>query len=187
MTFDYKVADISLAEAGRHQIRLAEHEMPGLMALRAEYGESQPLAGARIAGSLHMTVQTAVLIETLTSLGITTPLVLASNDSSRELYLPVPANVPLADASLKLDARYLRADGGRTTMVLAVDTYPVAARAMTADQGDASLALGIDGARVRVAHLAHVCDEAVAAFGHSLDELLLVLLPQRLSQHVNVL
>ncbi len=65
----YKVRDLSLAEAGRHQIRLAEHEMPGLMALRAEYGESQPLAGARIAGSLHMTVQTAVLIETLTALG----------------------------------------------------------------------------------------------------------------------
>ncbi len=65
----YKVRDLSLAEAGRHQIRLAEHEMPGLMALRAEYGESQPLAGARIAGSIHMTVQTAVLIETLTALG----------------------------------------------------------------------------------------------------------------------
>ncbi|WP_286219477.1 adenosylhomocysteinase [Paraoerskovia sediminicola] len=61
--------DLSLAEAGRHQIRLAEHEMPGLMALRAEYGDAQPLAGARIAGSLHMTVQTAVLIETLTALG----------------------------------------------------------------------------------------------------------------------
>ena len=66
---DYRVADLSLAEAGRHQIRLAEHEMPGLMALRAEYGESQPLRGARIAGSLHMTVQTAVLIETLVALG----------------------------------------------------------------------------------------------------------------------
>ncbi|WP_066465065.1 adenosylhomocysteinase [Sanguibacter suarezii] len=65
----YKVRDLSLAEAGRHQIRLAEHEMPGLMALRAEYGEAQPLAGARIAGSIHMTVQTAVLIETLTALG----------------------------------------------------------------------------------------------------------------------
>ena len=65
----FKVADLSLAEAGRHQIRLAEHEMPGLMALRAEYGPSQPLAGARIAGSLHMTVQTAVLIETLVALG----------------------------------------------------------------------------------------------------------------------
>jgi adenosylhomocysteinase len=66
---DYKVADLSLAPAGRHEIRLAEHEMPGLMALRAEYGESKPLAGARITGSLHMTVQTAVLIETLVALG----------------------------------------------------------------------------------------------------------------------
>jgi adenosylhomocysteinase len=69
MTLDYKVADISLAEAGRHQIRLAEHEMPGLISLRKEFGPSQPLKGARIAGSLHMTVQTAVLIETLTALG----------------------------------------------------------------------------------------------------------------------
>jgi adenosylhomocysteinase len=66
---DYKVRDLTLAEAGRHQIRLAEHEMPGLMALRAEYADAQPLAGARIAGSLHMTVQTAVLIETLVALG----------------------------------------------------------------------------------------------------------------------
>jgi adenosylhomocysteinase len=65
----YKVADLSLAEAGRHQLRLAENEMPGLMALREEFGPTQPLAGARIAGSLHMTVQTAVLIETLTALG----------------------------------------------------------------------------------------------------------------------
>ena len=67
--FDFAVRDLSLAEAGRPQIRLAEHEMPGLMALREEYGQSQPLQGARIAGSLHMTVQTAVLIETLTALG----------------------------------------------------------------------------------------------------------------------
>jgi adenosylhomocysteinase len=66
---DFKVADLSLAGFGRKEITLAEHEMPGLMALRAEYGEEQPLAGARIAGSLHMTVQTAVLIETLTALG----------------------------------------------------------------------------------------------------------------------
>ena len=66
---DFKVADLALAELGRHEIRLAEHEMPGLMALRAEYGPTQPLKGARIAGSLHMTVQTAVLIETLTALG----------------------------------------------------------------------------------------------------------------------
>ncbi|WP_307244784.1 adenosylhomocysteinase [Catenuloplanes indicus] len=66
---DYKIADLSLAEAGRHQIRLAEHEMPGLMALRTEYADTKPLRGARIAGSLHMTVQTAVLIETLVALG----------------------------------------------------------------------------------------------------------------------
>jgi adenosylhomocysteinase len=70
MTFsDFKVRDLGLAEAGRHQIRLAEHEMPGLMALREEYAAAQPLKGARIMGSLHMTVQTAVLIETLTALG----------------------------------------------------------------------------------------------------------------------
>src|SRR5262245_33504758 len=66
---DYKVADISLADFGRKEITLAEHEMPGLMAMRKEYGASQPLKGARITGSLHMTVQTAVLIETLVALG----------------------------------------------------------------------------------------------------------------------
>jgi adenosylhomocysteinase len=65
----YKVKDLSLAEFGRNEIRLAEHEMPGLMKLREEYGAAKPLRGARIAGSLHMTVQTAVLIETLTALG----------------------------------------------------------------------------------------------------------------------
>ena len=65
----FKVADLGLAEFGRKEIRLAEHEMPGLMALRAEYADSKPLTGARITGSLHMTVQTAVLIETLVALG----------------------------------------------------------------------------------------------------------------------
>lgn len=69
MTLEFKVADLQLAEAGRHQIRLAEYEMPGLMQLRAEYADEQPLKGARIAGSIHMTVQTAVLIETLVTLG----------------------------------------------------------------------------------------------------------------------
>ncbi|MEY4170450.1 MAG: adenosylhomocysteinase [Actinomycetota bacterium] len=68
-THDYKVADLSLAAFGRDEIRLAEHEMPGLMAMRAEFGARQPLKGARITGSLHMTVQTAVLIETLVALG----------------------------------------------------------------------------------------------------------------------
>src|SRR6478752_4389570 len=66
---DFAVADIDLHEFGRKEIRLAEHEMPGLMELRREYAEVRPLAGARIAGSLHMTVQTAVLIETLVDLG----------------------------------------------------------------------------------------------------------------------
>jgi adenosylhomocysteinase len=66
---DYRVADLTLAEFGRKEIGLAEHEMPGLMAMREQYGESKPLAGARIAGSIHMTTQTAVLIETLVALG----------------------------------------------------------------------------------------------------------------------
>jgi adenosylhomocysteinase len=68
-TLDFKVADLGLAELGRKEIRLAEHEMPGLLAMREEFGPTQPLAGVRITGSLHMTVQTAVLIETLVALG----------------------------------------------------------------------------------------------------------------------
>src|ERR1700751_5179978 len=66
---DFKVADLSLAAFGRKEIQLAEHEMPGLMAIRREFADSQPLRGARITGSLHMTIQTAVLIETLVALG----------------------------------------------------------------------------------------------------------------------
>src|SRR5665213_2431611 len=66
---DYKIKDIKLADWGRTEITLAEKEMPGLMALRSEFGESQPLKGARISGSIHMTVQTAVLVETLQALG----------------------------------------------------------------------------------------------------------------------
>ncbi len=69
LTSDFKVADLGLAEFGRKEITLAEHEMPGLMAIRREYADAQPLKGARITGSLHMTIQTAVLIETLTALG----------------------------------------------------------------------------------------------------------------------
>ena len=66
---DFRVADLSLAPFGRKEMHLAEHEMPGLMAIRKEYGPTKPLAGARISGSLHMTIQTAVLIETLNELG----------------------------------------------------------------------------------------------------------------------
>src|SRR5208283_383414 len=68
-THDYVVANLALAEWGRKEIAIAEHEMPGLMAIRRKYAPSQPLKGARIAGSLHMTIQTAVLIETLQALG----------------------------------------------------------------------------------------------------------------------
>src|SRR5690554_1473628 len=69
MAKDYIIKDIALAGYGRKELDIAETEMPGLMALRAEYGEAKPLEGARIAGSLHMTIQTAVLIETLVALG----------------------------------------------------------------------------------------------------------------------
>ena len=69
MATDYIVKDISLAEFGRKELDIAETEMPGLMALREEFGSKQPLKGSRIVGSLHMTIQTAVLIETLTALG----------------------------------------------------------------------------------------------------------------------
>ena len=69
MATDYIVKDISLAEFGRRELDIAETEMPGLIALRKEYGNSKPLKGARIVGSLHMTIQTAVLIETLVALG----------------------------------------------------------------------------------------------------------------------
>ncbi|MCI0532841.1 adenosylhomocysteinase, partial [bacterium] len=68
-TLEYKVKDISLADYGRKEIDIAEKEMPGLTALRKKYGKEKPLSGARITGSLHMTIQTAVLIETLAALG----------------------------------------------------------------------------------------------------------------------
>src|SRR5216684_2879175 len=70
-TLDYKVADISLAEFGRKEIDIAEQEMPGLMAIRNKYAAGKPLAGVRVTGSLHMTIQTAVLIETMVALGAT--------------------------------------------------------------------------------------------------------------------
>ena len=86
---DFKVADLSLADWGRKEIAIAETEMPGLMSTRKEYGPSQPLKGARIAGSLHMTIQTAVLIETLKALGAEVracvPLDNSSDASQREM------------------------------------------------------------------------------------------------------
>ena len=79
-------------------------------------------------------------------LGFTGPLVLGYPDTLREIYLPVPTGVPLANAALQMDSNYVRADGGRTTMILSVDGYPVSARAFTAERGDAALMLAIDGA-----------------------------------------
>jgi hypothetical protein len=82
----------------------------------------------------------------LAELGFTGPVVLGYPDTLREIYLPVPTNVPLANAALQMDANYVRADGGRTTMILSVDGYPVSARPFAAERGDASLTLAIDGA-----------------------------------------
>ena len=90
MTQDYKVADISLADWGRKEIAIAETEMPGLMALREEYGETQPLKGARVTGCLHMTIQTAVLIETLTALGAEVRWSSCNIFSNAKTMLPLP-------------------------------------------------------------------------------------------------
>ena len=82
---------------------------------------------------------------TLTDLGFTGPLVLGSPDTTRELYLPVPANVPLSGGEIRLNANYMRADGGRTTLLVSLDTYPVSSRPFALEKGDASLLLGVDG------------------------------------------
>ena len=95
---DFKVADLSLAEFGRKEIELAEIEMPGLMALRERYGATKPLTGARITGSLHMTIQTAVLIETLVALGAEVRWASATS-SPRRITLP-PPSLPPASRSL---------------------------------------------------------------------------------------
>lgn len=82
---------------------------------------------------------------TFAELGFTGPVVLGAPDSRREIYLPVPAGVTLNDAALKMDANYLRADGGRTSMIVSLDNYPVLAKGFTLDKGDASATIGIDG------------------------------------------
>ena len=81
----------------------------------------------------------------LSELGFTGPLVLGAPDTRREIYLPVPPNVPLSNGEIKLNANYMRADGGRTSLVLSLDSYPVSSRPFTLDKGDASLLLGVDG------------------------------------------
>src|SRR6187401_3479910 len=123
---DFKVADLSLAGFGRKEIQLAEHEMPGLMSLRAEYGDAQPLAGARIMGSLHMTVQTAVLIETLTALGADVRWVSCNIFSTQDHAAAAIAGIPvyawkgetLEDYWWCTDQALRWPDGGGPNMIL---------------------------------------------------------------------
>ncbi|MGH8999677.1 MAG: adenosylhomocysteinase, partial [Acidimicrobiia bacterium] len=108
MDAPFKVADLSLAAFGRKEISLAEHEMPGLMAMRRQYGEAQPLAGARITGSLHMTVQTAVLIETLVALGAQVRWascnIFSTQDHAAAAVAVGPAGTPEAPAGIPVFA-----------------------------------------------------------------------------------
>ncbi len=105
---DYRVADLALADFGRAEITLAEHEMPGLMALRAQYAASQPLAGARVTGSLHMTIQTAVLIETLVALGARVRWascnIFSTQDHAAAAVVVGPAGTPAAPAGVPVFA-----------------------------------------------------------------------------------
>ncbi len=105
---DYRVADLALADFGRAEITLAEHEMPGLMALRAQYAQSQPLAGARVTGSLHMTIQTAVLIETLVALGARVRWascnIFSTQDHAAAAVVVGPAGTPTAPAGVPVFA-----------------------------------------------------------------------------------
>ena len=106
----YKVADMSLAEFGRKEIEISEHEMPGLMALRKKYGDSKPLKGARITGSLHMTIQTAVLIETLVALGAMS--VGPAVTSSRLRIMPLPLSLPTVYRFLPGKVNHWKNTGG---------------------------------------------------------------------------
>lgn len=125
---DYKVADISLADWGRKEINIAETEMPGLMALRAEYGAEKPLEGARIAGCLHMTIQTAVLMETLTALGATVRWSSCNIFSTQDhaAAAMAAAGIPVfawkgeteAEAEWCIEQTILGADGWRPNMIL---------------------------------------------------------------------
>ena len=109
-TLPYKVADMSLAEWGRKEIEISEHEMPGLMAVRRKYGPEKPLKGVRVMGSLHMTIQTAVLIETLVELGADVRWCRAT--SSRRRTMRPPRLPPQASRSSRGRARRCPNTGG---------------------------------------------------------------------------
>ena len=116
----FKVKDLDLAVSGRKEIRLAEQEMPGLMALRARYAKSKPLAGAKIMGSLHMTVQTAVLIETLTQLGADVRWVSCNIFSTQDPAAAAVAVGPERHARGSAGHRGLRVEGRDARGVLVV-------------------------------------------------------------------
>ena len=108
----FKVKDLSQAEFGRKEMRLAEQEMPGLMAMRERYTGKRPLAGARVMGSLHMTIQTAVLIETLTELGADVRWVSCNIFSTQDHAAAAPSPTPRARRSSRGRARRSRRTGG---------------------------------------------------------------------------
>ena len=131
---DYKVKDISQADWGRKEISMAEDEMPGLMAIRAEYGASKPLKDARIAGCLHMTVQTAVLIETLMALGAWSAGPRAT--SSRPRTTPPPRSPPRASRCSPGRARARRSSGGASSRPCAASRAKWTPNMILDDGGD---------------------------------------------------
>ncbi|MGB6050850.1 MAG: adenosylhomocysteinase, partial [Rhodococcus sp. (in: high G+C Gram-positive bacteria)] len=147
---DFKVADLSLAEFGRKEIRLAEHEMPGLIALRREYAEVLPLKGARVSGSLHMTVQTAVLIETLVALGAEVRWascnIFSTQDHAAAAVVVGPHGTPDEPKGVPVFAwkgesleEYWWAAEQMLTWPAAVDGTPQAANMILDDGGDATM------------------------------------------------
>ena len=143
---DYKVADLDLAGQGRKQIELAEHEMPGLMSLRAEFYDEQPLKGARITGSLHMTVQTAVLIETLTALGARSAGLAATSSPPRtrrrppwSSVRPGPPSTRPASRVTPGRARPSRSTGGAPSRPCVARCRSAAPNLILDDGGDATM------------------------------------------------
>ena len=127
-------------------LRLSRGVTLAALALLALSGMTQPVAGPAEAFQRLNADNWVSRQVTLSDLGFTGPLVLGAPDTTRELYLPVPANVPLSNGEIRLNANYMRADGGRTTLLVSLDTYPVSSRPFAQEKGDASLILGVDGA-----------------------------------------
>ena len=128
----YKVADMSLAEFGRKEIEIAEHEMPGLMALRQKYADQKPLKGARITGSLHMTIQTAVLIETLVALGADVRWASCNIFSTQDHITPPPQGPGRQPLSRRTAYRYSHGKARRWKNIGGVRTWRFVSRKVKA-------------------------------------------------------